>query len=281
MRPSLIMVSSISKWPMRTPWRRYWQWGASDMLSWPPATTMLASPRRIACAPMTTERNPEPHRKLTLIAVVSIGRPALIDACLAGFCPWLAVRIWPKMTSETSPPSTLARLRASVMAIFPSSCAGRVESAPLNDPTGVLAALAITMASCPSIVSFLSRIVRGEFTSISPLQECVSGTKLKFRASLSPVERNGVQLKEGAWLCVHCGPFGAAAGRSGKRRNHLSSLNGSLRRLKDCLQAGKILDEGEAGAPPRALKLNGAHLPPAILFCRCEKKSLQCAKLVL
>ena len=79
------MVSSISKWPMRTPWRRYWQCGASDMLSWPPATTISLSPNRMPCAAIATERNPEPQRKLMPMAVVSTGRDALIDACLAGF----------------------------------------------------------------------------------------------------------------------------------------------------------------------------------------------------
>ena len=49
------------------------------------------------------------------------------------------------MTSETSPASTRARSSAALMAILPSSCAGRLASAPLNAPTGVRAALAMTM----------------------------------------------------------------------------------------------------------------------------------------
>ena len=51
------------------------------------------------------------------------------------------------MTSETWPPSTPARLSASSIATLPSSWAGRLESAPLNAPTGVRAALTMTMSS--------------------------------------------------------------------------------------------------------------------------------------
>ena len=51
------------------------------------------------------------------------------------------------MTSETSPASTRARSSAALMATLPSSCAGRLASAPLNEPTGVRAALAMTMVA--------------------------------------------------------------------------------------------------------------------------------------
>ena len=49
------------------------------------------------------------------------------------------------MTSETSPGSTRARSSAALMATLPSSWAGRLASAPLKEPTGVRAALAMTM----------------------------------------------------------------------------------------------------------------------------------------
>ena len=78
-------------------------------------------------------------------AGLSTGMPAPIDACRAGFCPWPAVRTWPRMTSETSPGCTPARSSAALMAILPSSGAGRLASEPLNEPTGVRAALAMTM----------------------------------------------------------------------------------------------------------------------------------------
>ena len=80
-------------------------------------------------------------------AGASTGMPAPIEACRAGFWPAPAVRIWPMMTSDTSPGSTRARSSAALMATLPSSCAGRLASAPLNEPTGVRAALAMTMVA--------------------------------------------------------------------------------------------------------------------------------------
>ncbi len=49
------------------------------------------------------------------------------------------------MTSSTSAASTEARDSASLMAMEPRSCAATEASAPLNEPTGVRAALAMTM----------------------------------------------------------------------------------------------------------------------------------------
>ena len=51
------------------------------------------------------------------------------------------------MTSDTSPASTRARSSAALMATLPSSCAGRLDSVPLNEPTGVRAAPAMTMVA--------------------------------------------------------------------------------------------------------------------------------------
>ncbi len=50
------------------------------------------------------------------------------------------------MTSETSLGSTSARRNASMIATSPSLCAGRLASPPLNAPTGVRAAPAITIS---------------------------------------------------------------------------------------------------------------------------------------
>src|SRR5438132_10842230 len=50
------------------------------------------------------------------------------------------------ITSETSFGSTLARRSASMIATSPSLCAGRLASPPLKAPTGVRAALAITIS---------------------------------------------------------------------------------------------------------------------------------------
>src|SRR5262249_12961836 len=73
---------------------------------------------------------------------------ALIEACRAGFWPAPAERIWPMMTSDTSPGSTCARSSAALIAILPRSWAGRLASEPLNEPTGVRAAAARTMGDC-------------------------------------------------------------------------------------------------------------------------------------
>jgi hypothetical protein len=55
------------------------------------------------------------------------------------------------MTSSTSLGSTFACWSADLMATAPRSCAGVLVNAPLNDPTGVLAADAITMSVMASI----------------------------------------------------------------------------------------------------------------------------------
>ena len=57
------------------------------MISWPPATTMSASPCAICCMPSATARRPEPQSWFRLQAVASFGMPALIAAWRAGFWP--------------------------------------------------------------------------------------------------------------------------------------------------------------------------------------------------
>ena len=52
------------------------------------------------------------------------------------------------MTSDTSFGPTRARRSASAIATSPSLWAGRLASPPLNDPTGVRAALAMTIQGC-------------------------------------------------------------------------------------------------------------------------------------
>ena len=51
------------------------------------------------------------------------------------------------MTSLTRAPSTPARSNAALIAVLPSSWAGRLANAPLNAPTGVRAALTMTISS--------------------------------------------------------------------------------------------------------------------------------------
>ena len=115
------------------------------MLSWPPATAILDEPSWICWAASATARKPEPHSWFMPQAGASTGMPALMEACRAGFCPAPADRIWPRMTSDTSPASTRARSSAALMATLPRSCAGMLASVPLNAPTGVRAALAMTI----------------------------------------------------------------------------------------------------------------------------------------
>src|SRR2546430_4305370 len=47
------------------------------MDSVPPASTALASPNRMSCAPCVIASKPEPHSRLTVTAGTPIGRPAL------------------------------------------------------------------------------------------------------------------------------------------------------------------------------------------------------------
>ncbi len=54
------------------------------MLSWPPATTIVASPVWIAWLASATARRPEPQTWLTPQAGTSLGMPAAIEAWRAG-----------------------------------------------------------------------------------------------------------------------------------------------------------------------------------------------------
>src|SRR5690348_6604848 len=107
----------------------------------------------MAWAPSATVRKPEPQTMLMLQAGAAMGMPAAMEAWRAGFWPWAAVRTWPRITSETSSPVTLARSSAARIATSPSLWAGRVANAPLKEPTGVRAADTMTTSSMgkPSI----------------------------------------------------------------------------------------------------------------------------------
>src|SRR3546814_4747170 len=60
--PSWIIVSTSVTGPILELLRINWAWGASDMFSCPPATTMRESPSCTACAASATERSPDPQR---------------------------------------------------------------------------------------------------------------------------------------------------------------------------------------------------------------------------
>ena len=57
------------------------------MLSCPPATITDASPHLMAWTAMATDRSPDPHSMLITAEGTSLGIPAFIDACRAGFIP--------------------------------------------------------------------------------------------------------------------------------------------------------------------------------------------------
>ena len=114
------------------------------MFSIPPATTISASPALIRSAAMLTQLRPEPQTTLIVTAGVSIGRPALIEACLATFCPSPAWITHPISTSSTISGLTPARLSASLITIEPSSAAGVLLRAPPILPIAVLTAPAKT-----------------------------------------------------------------------------------------------------------------------------------------
>ena len=149
------MVSTSSRLPIFWPARSCWACGAWVMLSWPPATMMLASPQAICWAASATARRPEPQSWLMPKAVASFGMPALMAAWRAGFCPAPAVRIWPMMTSSTSFGATPARSSAAVMATVPRACAETLAKAPLKLPTGVRAAEAMTMSVMVWVLPFI------------------------------------------------------------------------------------------------------------------------------
>ncbi|ODN72620.1 hypothetical protein A6302_00113 [Methylobrevis pamukkalensis] len=140
------MVSTIWKSPIFTPPRRCAQWGAIDMLSWPPATMIEASPLAICCMPRATARRPEPQSWLSPKAVASIGTPALIAAWRAGFWPWPATSTCPRITSSTSAASTPALSRTARITAAPRSWAATLAKAPLKEPTAVRVAETMTMS---------------------------------------------------------------------------------------------------------------------------------------
>ena len=114
--------------------------------------TMLASPVAICCAASATLRRPEPQTWLIPKAVRSTGMPACTAAWRGGFCPAPAVSTWPRITSSTSSGRRPARSSAALMAMAPSAWAGRLAKAPLNAPTGVRMAEAMTMSSMVAVL---------------------------------------------------------------------------------------------------------------------------------
>ena len=85
-------MSTSFQSPMRWPLREFGSTcGAALMFSWPPATTISASPHFTACAASITAFRPEPQTLLMVRPGTPIGSPALMTVCRAGFWPEPAV----------------------------------------------------------------------------------------------------------------------------------------------------------------------------------------------
>jgi len=131
------------------------------MFSMPPATTIAASPRRIASAAIAIAFSPEPQSLLIVVAGTSIGSPARIAACRAGPCPTAAVRTIPMITSSTCAGAIPARRSASAITSVPNSIAVTSASAPPNDPIGVRAAPTITASWICAVLMIASQLADG------------------------------------------------------------------------------------------------------------------------
>src|SRR5688572_18958239 len=114
------------------------------MDSMPPATAVSYSPARIAFAASMTARIPEPHTLETVTHGTEFGIPAPRDAWRAGACPTPAERTLPIRTCSTSPGEMPARSIAARIAADPRAGAGREDSFPRKEPTGVRAAERMT-----------------------------------------------------------------------------------------------------------------------------------------
>src|SRR5476649_1056864 len=146
-RPSTIMLSISFASPMRKPSREPGSTcGAALMFSWPPATTISASPHLTACAASMTALSPEPHTLLMVIPGTLCGNPALMTVWRAGFWPAPAVNTWPMMTSLTASAGTPACASKPLTTWAPRSTAEVLASVPPNLPTAVRAAATMTIS---------------------------------------------------------------------------------------------------------------------------------------
>jgi len=117
------------------------RYGVWDMLSMPPATTVLESPTSRDCPPSITALSPDPHTLLIVMQGTLDGSPAKMAAWRAGACPTPAVKTQPIITSSTFLGDILARFTASRMAKLASFGAEREASDLQKEPTGVRTAL--------------------------------------------------------------------------------------------------------------------------------------------
>ena len=121
-----VIMSSMTLSPMRAPQRCAGaMYGARLMLSAPAPTAISASPSMMVCAAETMACRPEPHRRLTLKAGVSLAMPALMAATRDRYMSRGSVLMtWPTATWPTSSPLTAARSSAALMTVAPRSQGG-------------------------------------------------------------------------------------------------------------------------------------------------------------
>ena len=147
-RPSYIIVSLSSPSPMRYPKRALSStYGALDIDSMPPATTMSNSPSLISDDARAIAAMPDGQTLLIVSAGTSSGMPPLFAAWREVIWPWPACRTWPMTTYSTWSPATPARSSAPLMAWPPRSMADSEDSPPPNLPIGVRA-YPTTTVSC-------------------------------------------------------------------------------------------------------------------------------------
>ena len=107
------------------------------MLSQPPATMTEASPTSTWFAAVTMACRPEPHKRLTFIAVELAGMPAASAQRRALYASGPTCPTWPITTSSTSSATTPARSSAAEIATPPRALASTSFNAPPKRPTGV------------------------------------------------------------------------------------------------------------------------------------------------
>ena len=120
-RRATMRLSSSAPWPSLKPSRApRMTWGAWVMFSMPPATVTSASPRSMSWDAEITDWIPEPHRRFTVSAGVSIGSPAFNAECRAPYIPSADVCIaFPITTCSTSAAGTPDRSNAALIAWAP------------------------------------------------------------------------------------------------------------------------------------------------------------------
>ena len=94
-------------------------YGAPDMDSQPPTSSIWSSPERMIWEPSEIARIDDAQTLLSVMAGVVSGRPAPTMTWRATFWPTPPCRTWPKMTSSIASLSTPARSMAAFAVAMP------------------------------------------------------------------------------------------------------------------------------------------------------------------